>query len=127
VLAESRAAVDLFAPSLCDESLEDARMLVNELVASRLHADDAVSPYIDLVIERRAGQLLIQVSDAGDHGAQPAGAAAPAGLSPLGRSIVGELSAAWGTHTDESTRIWAQLPARNRAEVEAAGQRRRRA
>ena len=126
-LRESRAAVDLFTAMLSDESLEDARMLVNELVASRLHAKDATSPYIDLVIERRGGQLLIQVCDAGHDGASPVQAAAPAGLSSIGRTIVGELSSAWGTHTDESTRIWAQLPARDRAEVEAARQARRRA
>ena len=106
----SRAVVDRLAPALPERTLADARMIVNELVASRLRAGEVDSPFLDLVVERRAGQLLIQVERRRPGALAGGRSPAPAGLGRMGLSIVGELSSSWGTHTDESTRIWARLP-----------------
>lgn len=96
-----------------DSRLDDARLVMSELVANALtHArplkDDTIA--VSWVLQDDA--LRLSVTDGGSPVSDPAPRAA-SGLATGGRGlgIVGTLAQRWGVESaDDATTVWAELP-----------------
>jgi anti-sigma regulatory factor (Ser/Thr protein kinase) len=108
--ARARRAVEEVSDHLPEQRLEDAQLLVSELVTNAIrHAGLAASDVIKLVVTARGRSLRIEVSDpgAGFEVAEPA--PDPARPSGWGLYLVRELADRWGVERDDVTRVWFEL------------------
>jgi signal transduction histidine kinase len=102
-----RSLADLVSPSVDASMLDDARLLVTELVTNSVrHGQGEV---VRLVVdEPRPGRLRVEVIDDG-HGFLPiARESAPDEPGGWGLQLVEELSASWGVR-EGSTHVWFEL------------------
>ena len=108
--AEARRALGEISDHLSPRRLEDARLLVSELVTNAIrHAGLGHDEQIKLVVMTRAGMLRIEVCDPG-HGfdlVEPL--PDPARPSGWGLYLVRELSDRWGVERHPETRVWFEL------------------
>jgi anti-sigma regulatory factor (Ser/Thr protein kinase) len=108
--AEARRALGEVSDHLSPRRLEDARLLVSELVTNAIrHAGLGADDLIRLVVVTGDHGLRIEVCDPGTgfepHEPEPD----PAQPSGWGLYLVRELSDRWGVERDHETRVWFEL------------------
>ena len=90
--------------------LDDARLLVSELVTnSLLHSGTAEGGDVIVRVHLRRGLCRVEVEDAGRERVVAPRAPDPAKPSGMGLAMVHRLSLGWGV-THDPTRVWLQLP-----------------
>jgi anti-sigma regulatory factor (Ser/Thr protein kinase) len=108
--AEARRALGEVSDHLSPRRLEDARLLVSELVTNAIrHAGLDDDDLIKLVVVTGEQALRIEVCDPG-RGFEPAEPSLdPARRSGWGLYLVRELSDRWGVDRNAQTRVWFEL------------------
>jgi anti-sigma regulatory factor (Ser/Thr protein kinase) len=108
--AEARRALGEVSDHLSPRRLEDAQLLVSELVTNAIRhaglADDAV---IKLVVMTAEDALRIEVCDSGQGFEMAEPEPDPARPSGWGLYLVRELSDRWGVERNDETRVWFEL------------------
>jgi len=108
--AEARRALADVAGQLSASRLEDARLLVSELVTNAIrHAGLSAADRITLVLETDANALRIEVRDPGPGFELAEPTPDPARPSGWGLYLVRELSDRWGVERDDDTIVWFEL------------------
>jgi anti-sigma regulatory factor (Ser/Thr protein kinase) len=108
--AEARRALADVADQLSPRRLEDARLLVSELVTNAIrHAGLADADSITLVLERTEQSLRIEVCDPGPGFEMVEPTPDPARPSGWGLYLVRELSDRWGVERTDVTTVWFEL------------------
>ena len=108
--ARARRAVEEVSAQLPARRLEDAKLLVSELVTNAIrHAGLAAGEVITLVVTAYDRALRIEVCDpgAGFEVAEPN--PDPARPSGWGLYLVRELADRWGVERNHITRVWFEL------------------
>jgi anti-sigma regulatory factor (Ser/Thr protein kinase) len=108
--AEARRALGEVSDHLSPRRLEDAQLLVSELVTNAIrHAGLGDDDVIRLIVVAEDRSLRIEVCDTG-HGFEVAEPDPdPARPSGWGLYLVRELADRWGVEQDEQTRVWFEL------------------
>jgi anti-sigma regulatory factor (Ser/Thr protein kinase) len=108
--AEARRALGEVSDHLSPRRLEDARLLVSELVTNAIrHAGLDDDDVIRLVVVTGDRMLRIEVCDPGPGFEASDPPPDPARPSGWGLYLVRELSDRWGVERDEQTRVWFEL------------------
>jgi anti-sigma regulatory factor (Ser/Thr protein kinase) len=108
--AEARRALGEVSDHLSPRRLEDARLLVSELVTNAIrHAGLDDDDVIRLVVVTGDRMLRIEVCDPGPGFEVSDPPPDPARPSGWGLYLVRELSDRWGVERDEQTRVWFEL------------------
>jgi anti-sigma regulatory factor (Ser/Thr protein kinase) len=108
--AEARRAVGEVSDQLSPRRLEDAQLLVSELVTNSIrHADLQIDDVITLVVVSGSGALRIEVCDSGSGFEPVERDPQPARPSGWGLYLVRELSDRWGVERNAETRVWFEL------------------
>jgi two-component sensor histidine kinase len=91
--------------------LESARLLVTELVTNSIvHGISEGEGWIDVVIERRAGCLRIEVLDPASAGSLPVMRPVDStSTSGWGLQLVDRLAADWGVEIGTGTCVWCEI------------------
>lgn len=106
----ARQQIDRLADRLSPEALEDARLMVSELVTNGLrHGALEPGQRIELSVALVAGLLRVEVCDPG-HGFTPEARTAdsPDGTG-WGLFLVARLADRWGVSHDGVNRVWFEL------------------
>jgi anti-sigma regulatory factor (Ser/Thr protein kinase) len=111
VVAEARRAVGQFELAVPEPVLDSARLVVTELVTnSILHGILEGDGWVDVMIERRARCLRIEVADPASTGRRPVlRPVGPQSTSGWGLQLVDRLASEWGVDTGVGTRVWCEL------------------
>ena len=108
--AEARRALGEVADHLSPRRLEDARLLVSELVTNAIrHADLGDDDVILLVVVTGERALRIEVCDPGRGFEVTEPQPDPTRPSGWGLYLVRELSDRWGVDRSGQTRVWFEL------------------
>jgi len=108
--AQARRALSDVADHLTPRRLEDARLLVSELVTNAIrHAGLAAADRITLVLEPGERFLRIEVCDPGPGFELVEPTPDPARPSGWGLYLVRELSDRWGVERTDVTVVWFEL------------------
>jgi anti-sigma regulatory factor (Ser/Thr protein kinase) len=108
--AEARRALGELSDQLTPRRLEDARLLVSELVTNAIrHAGLVDGDVIKLVVVRGERALRIEVCDPGPGFEVEEPLPDPARPSGWGLYLVRQLSDRWGVERSEQTRVWFEL------------------
>jgi anti-sigma regulatory factor (Ser/Thr protein kinase) len=108
--AEARRALGEVSDHLSPRRLEDARLLVSELVTNAIrHAGLEDYHVIRLVVVTGDRALRIEVCDPGKGFELSEPEPDPARPSGWGLYLVRELSDRWGVERTEETRVWFEL------------------
>ena len=111
VVAEARRAVARFEAGVPASVIESARLLVTELVTnSLLHGIAEGDGWIDVLIERRAQCLRIEVADPASTGRSPVlRSVDQSSTSGWGLQLVDRLASDWGVETGSGTCVWCEI------------------
>jgi anti-sigma regulatory factor (Ser/Thr protein kinase) len=112
----ARDALDDLSGTVSEASLEDARLLVSELVTNSIrHGHLATGrDHIELRADIEGDALRVEVSDpGGGFHRQPRRAASEG--SGWGLYLVGRLAERWGVSSDGPTFVWFEIPVQPRA------------
>ncbi len=113
--AEARRALADVSEELSPRRLEDARLLVSELVTNAIrHAGLRDADLITLVLETRDRGLRIEVRDPGPGFELAEPTPDPARPSGWGLYLVRELSDRWGVERTHETLVWFELDRESR-------------
>jgi anti-sigma regulatory factor (Ser/Thr protein kinase) len=109
--AMARRALDRLADEVEERRLDDARLLVSELIANAVeHVDEEGD--LELRIDNDAERLRVEVLDPGDgfmaEGHRPADEAE----SGWGLHFVSRIADRWAAETGERGRVWFELMSR---------------
>ena len=108
--AEARRALGEVSDHLSPRRLDDARLLVSELVTNAIrHAGLGVDDVIKLVVVTGDRALRIEVCDPGRGFELSEPEPDPERPSGWGLYLVRELSDRWGMERSEETRVWFEL------------------
>jgi anti-sigma regulatory factor (Ser/Thr protein kinase) len=108
--AEARRALGEVSDHISPRRLEDARLLVSELVTNAIrHAGLEHDDVIKLVVVSGDRALRIEVCDPGPGFEVSEPEPNPARPSGWGLYLVRELSDRWGVDHSEQTRVWFEL------------------
>jgi anti-sigma regulatory factor (Ser/Thr protein kinase) len=108
--AEARRALGEVSDHLSQRRLEDAQLLVSELVTNAIrHAGLEHDDVIRLVVMSGDRALRIEVCDPGSGFEVTEPTPDPARPSGWGLYLVRELSDRWGVERDAETRVWFEL------------------
>ena len=108
--AEARRALADVSDDLSPRRLEDARLLVSELVTNAIrHAGLGDDDHITVVLETDAGALRIEVRDRGPGFDLVEPTPDPARPSGWGLYLVRALSDRWGVERNDETLVWFEL------------------
>jgi anti-sigma regulatory factor (Ser/Thr protein kinase) len=108
--AEARRALGEVSDHLTPRRLEDARLLVSELVTNAIrHAGLGEEETIKLVLVAGERALRIEVCDPGQGFEITQPEPDPARPSGWGLYLVRELSDRWGVERNVETRVWFEL------------------
>jgi len=108
--AEARSALGEVSDHLSPRRLEDARLLVSELVTNAIrHAGLRADDVIRLVVVTGDHALRIEVCDPGRGLVLREPEPDPAQPSGWGLYLVRELSDRWGVERNHETRVWFEL------------------
>jgi anti-sigma regulatory factor (Ser/Thr protein kinase) len=103
----ARQALDELAPDLDEQTLEDARLLVTELVTNSVR--HGRGEQVRVILDRRAAdRLRCEVVDDGDGFVPIARAADSTKAGGWGLHLVERLSRDWGVR-EGSTHVWFEL------------------
>jgi anti-sigma regulatory factor (Ser/Thr protein kinase) len=108
--AEARRALGAVSDHLSQRRLEDAQLLVSELVTNAIrHAGLAREQTIRLIVEIDDRGMRVEVCDRGPGFQLSEPAPDPSRPSGWGLYLVRELSDRWGIDRDVETRVWFEL------------------
>jgi anti-sigma regulatory factor (Ser/Thr protein kinase) len=111
--AEARAALGEVSDHLSPRRLEDARLLVSELVTNAIrHAGLVDDDVITLVVVTGDRALRIEVCDPGPGFEVTEPTPDPTRPSGWGLYLVRELSDRWGVEHNAETRVWFEIDRR---------------
>jgi serine/threonine-protein kinase RsbW len=111
--AEARRALGEVSDHLTPRRLEDAQLLVSELVTNAIrHAGLDDDDVIRLIVVTGERALRIEVCDPGQGFEVTEPAPDPTRPSGWGLYLVRELSDRWGVERDSETRVWFELDRR---------------
>ncbi|MGZ5299156.1 MAG: ATP-binding protein [Actinomycetota bacterium] len=106
----ARRALDEFIEVASDACLEDARLLVSELVTNSIrHGNLAAGQDIELRADVEGGALHVEVRDPGG-GFELRPRTGGQEDSGWGLYLVGLLAERWGVSSDGSTMVWFEIP-----------------
>lgn len=107
----ARHAFDGLSDRISEASLEDARLLVSELVTNSVrHAGLAPSQLITVQAEIIDNRLHVEVRDEGGGFEWPSGPPDPLANEGWGLFLVARLAERWGLVDDGATKVWFELP-----------------
>lgn len=107
----ARHALDDLAEVASEACLEDARLLVSELVTNSIrHGDLAAGADIELKAEVNGNALRVEVCDPGGGFPLRRRTTESEAGSGWGLYLVGVLAARWGVRSDGSTLVWFEIP-----------------
>jgi anti-sigma regulatory factor (Ser/Thr protein kinase) len=111
VVAEARRAVGRFELAVPGPVLDNARLVVTELVTNSIvHGMREGEGWVDVTIERRPLCLRIEVADSASNGLRPVlRPVGPQSTSGWGLQLVDRLATDWGVDTGTGTRVWCEL------------------
>jgi anti-sigma regulatory factor (Ser/Thr protein kinase) len=116
-VAQARLALDDLRGKVSEECLEDARLLVSELVTNSVrHGHLADGQSIDLRVELDGEALRVEVRDTGGGFELQPRLAGSQEDSGWGLYLVGRLAERWGVSSDGSTSVWFEIPAHRGAD-----------
>jgi anti-sigma regulatory factor (Ser/Thr protein kinase) len=112
--ALARQELDRLGAGLAPDLLQDARLVVSELVTNAVrHGSAGPTPWIELTCELTTSHLRIEVADSGGGSSrptvQPRQADRPSGW---GLYLVQRLADHWGVREGEGTLVWCELALR---------------
>ena len=109
-VAVARESLDPLRSHLTDEQLEDARLMVSELVTNSLRHAKGEASTIDLRADVEGSRLKVQVRDGGaGFLPKPRRRAETPAESGWGLYLVEELSDRWGATVDGTNTVWFEL------------------
>lgn len=115
----ARSALDGLASLVSPPSLQDARLMVSELVTNSVrHGELARGQVIELTADITGGVLRIQVRDRGKGFVLKPRTAGSADDAGWGLYLVARLSDRWGVSSDGATSVWFELAADRTAAVD---------
>jgi anti-sigma regulatory factor (Ser/Thr protein kinase) len=105
----ARGSLDALRGRVSDSALEDARLMVSELVTNSLRHAGGSNRTIEVVADIEGSTLKVQVRDKGKgFGPRPRRVDASAG-SGWGLYLVDQLADRWGANVDGTTCVWFEL------------------
>jgi anti-sigma regulatory factor (Ser/Thr protein kinase) len=105
----ARRSLDALRPSLDGTVVDDAKLLVSELVTNSVrHAQLGPEDTIAVRVLTTPSALRIEVADAGT-GFDPAALPAPNGHGGWGLSLLDRLAARWGVSPGDGSQVWFEL------------------
>lgn len=110
--AMGRRALDGLSDGLAPSTLDDARLLLTELIANAIrHGDLDGGDQISVVVRRQADGVVVEVSD---PGVGPPIVLQPGSRSGWGLTLLDRLADEWGLepNPDGGTRAWFRLTER---------------
>ena len=111
----ARRLVTTFATEISKDCLDDATLMISELVNNSVeHGGAGPGSFVTLAIDVSEGVLMVEVRDSGPGFVPPASLAFEADLettSGRGLRIIAALADGWGITTDDGTRVWFELDA----------------
>jgi anti-sigma regulatory factor (Ser/Thr protein kinase) len=112
--AEAREALSPLEGRISDETLEDLRLVVSELVTNSVrHAKLEAEDLIELKVTLGPQKIRLEVTDAGPGFESGFATPGPEQTSGWGLYVVDRLASRWGVSRDDATRVWVELePAR---------------
>ncbi len=109
---EARSALDALSERISDQTLEDARLLVSELVTNSLrHAELSSRDTIGVSADIAQGVLRIEVRDRGRGFVPEPRTADSSEHSKWGLYLVERLADRWGVVSDGVTLVWFEIGA----------------
>lgn len=106
---EARRSLEALRPSLDDVLVDEAVLLVSEVVANCVrHADLDAADSIEVRVRGSRSMLHVDVIDPGP-GFNPDELAAPNGHGGWGLWLLDRISSDWGVERDRRTRVWFEL------------------
>ena len=112
-IARRRIAADLRAYGVAQQVIEDAEVVLSELMANAVrHARPLASGRISAAWQVGSRGVTVSVTDGGGDTTPAPTNASPLALGGRGLAIVAELSVDWGVRAGpDSTTVYATLPA----------------
>ena len=111
----ARRLVTGFAPEMSKDSLDDALLVISELVNNSVeHGGAGPGGFVRLAIEVAGGVLKVEVGDSGPGFLPPASLAFDDDVEALGGRglrIVEALADRWGVRTSGGTCVWVEMAA----------------
>ena len=109
----ARSALDPLRGAISAETLDDARLLVSELVTNAIrHAELGSDDVIEVSATVVDGVLHVAVRDGGVGFRSSPRPAEPRDVGGWGLYLVSEIADRWGTSEDGCTEVWFELRAR---------------
>ena len=109
----ARSALDPLRDAISAETLDDARLLVSELVTNAIrHAELGSDDVIEVSAAVVDGVLHVAVRDGGVGFRSSPRPAEPRDVGGWGLYLVSEIADRWGTSQDGRTEVWFELRAR---------------
>lgn len=106
---EARRGLEALRPSLDDEVVDEAVLLVSEIVTNSVrHADLDAHDSIQVRVRGSHSMLHVDVIDPGT-GFDPASLPPPNGQGGWGIWLLDRISSRWGVERDDVTRVWFEL------------------
>jgi anti-sigma regulatory factor (Ser/Thr protein kinase) len=106
----ARDAMDRFRGQLSDRTIEDARLLISELVTNSLrHASLRLDQPIEITFDVDGRRLHVEVIDQGSGFAPRPNMAGAMRGSGWGLILVAQLATTWGMSSNGDTRVWFEL------------------
>jgi anti-sigma regulatory factor (Ser/Thr protein kinase) len=109
-VAAARRGLDSLEPTVDEQTLNDMRLLVSELVTNSVrHADRNGSSVVELEVDVSENRVLVRVTDNGPgFEASPRAPEDDPG-SGWGLFLVEQISDRWGVELNGSTQVWFEL------------------
>jgi anti-sigma regulatory factor (Ser/Thr protein kinase) len=109
-VSTARDSLDRLRSHLSDEQLEDARLMVSELVTNSLRHAKGEASTIDLRADLEGSRLKVQVRDGGaGFLPKPRRMSETPADSGWGLYLVEQLSDRWGATVDGTNTVWFEL------------------
>ncbi|HEV8565206.1 MAG TPA: ATP-binding protein [Actinomycetota bacterium] len=109
-IPEARRSLDALAGELSPQALEDARLLVSELVTNSIrHGELRAGQRVLLRAEVEGAVIRIEVTDEGHGFELKPRSPGDTGSSGWGLFLVGRIADRWGMSSDGSTRVWFEI------------------
>jgi anti-sigma regulatory factor (Ser/Thr protein kinase) len=106
----ARDAMDRFRGQLSDRTIEDARLLISELVTNSLrHASLRPDQPIEITFDVDGRRLHVEVVDHGSGFVPRPSTLGTMRGSGWGLVLVAQLATTWGTSSNGDTRVWFEL------------------